>query len=192
MKIYTKTGDEGQTYLFGGERVQKTNERVRAYGAVDEANSFIGHAAAAPGLGADIRHKLEQIMSDLFDVGAELSTRIDNTKATGELEKRLKSRVHAGRISELEQWIDEMSAKMPPMKTFVLPTGCEVAGRLHIARSASRRAEREVIALYEAGESIRPELLQYMNRLSDILFTVARFANHEYGYGDIPWHAKKD
>ena len=193
MKIYTRTGDAGETGLFGGGRVQKHHPRVAAYGAVDEANACIGLAAAASDLPADLHARLLDVMSDLFDAGAALAT----PRASGEkLAARLDSRVDDGRVLELERFIDEVDAEVPPLTTFVLPTGTEAAARLHVARTVLRRAEREVTALLAVEpDAVDMVVVRYVNRLSDLLFSWARLCNHRRsvagGQGDVPWRAKK-
>ncbi|MDP2341844.1 MAG: cob(I)yrinic acid a,c-diamide adenosyltransferase [Deltaproteobacteria bacterium] len=191
MKLYTRTGDDGGTALFGGERVKKHHARVRAYGAVDEANAAVGLVHTAADLPVPLKAALIAIMSDLFDVGAELAT----PAAAGEkLERHLQSRVDDARIKALEDAIDDATARCPPLVTFVLPTGGEAAARLHLARTIVRRAEREVVSLADslADEApLRPALVVYLNRLSDLLFAWARFAAHANGHGDIPWQGKK-
>lgn len=188
MKIYTRVGDEGNTALFGGQRVSKNALRVRAYGAVDEANSFIGFAAVSPDLEGEIAASLTEIMSDLFDLGAELAT----PPARGEsLKGRLDTRVDDTRVTELEGLIDRADTELDPLTTFVLPTGTDGAARLHLARTVARRAEREVVSLRDAGEDVRDALLAYLNRLSDLLFVYARLANKRAGKGDVPWQARK-
>ncbi len=187
MNVYTRTGDEGETALVGGQRVLKSHARVRAYGAIDEANSTLGLARAVC-QDADLEERLEELMSDLFDVGAELAT-----PQAGEekLNERLDSRVDGDRVQTLEAWIDEAEAELPPLKTFVLPTGCDLASRLQFARSVLRRAEREVVDLHTGGTVIRDVTLRFLNRLSDLLFVWGRLANHRAGVGDVPWRAKK-
>lgn len=164
MKIYTKRGDTGETDLFGGARVSKAHPRVLAYGSVDAANSAIGYVAVFNQI-----PELNQIMCDLFDLGAELATVPHKSRQS------LFLSVH--RIDILEKLIDQVDQELPTLKNFVLPTGCELAGRLHLARTAVRQAEQQVIALRDSGESVRPELVIYLNRLSDLLFTLARWAN---------------
>jgi cob(I)alamin adenosyltransferase len=188
VKIYTRTGDRGDTGLFGGGRVRKDHERVRAYGTVDEANSAIGMAAAAPDLPRDLHGPLLEIMSDLFDVGAELATPHD---ASAALSARLVTRVDASRVTELEHAIDAVDAEVVPLAAFVLPTGSDAAARLHMARTAVRRAEREVVTLL-VDEPVRAEVLTYLNRLSDLLFAWSRLANARAGVGDVPWRPRKD
>lgn len=189
MKLYTKTGDDGSTGLFGGERVSKAHPRVAAYGAVDEANAFVGLAAAC--VDGELRTLLEEIMSDLFDVGAELATPHEEG-AEKKLGQRLASNVHEGRVTALERHIDAAEDALPPLKSFVLPTGSEASARLHVARTVVRRAERGVIDLMEQhGQPVRGEVLRYLNRLSDLLFALARVANLRAGVVDTPWRARK-
>jgi cob(I)alamin adenosyltransferase len=191
VKVYTRVGDAGDTALFGGQRTRKSDTRVAAYGAVDEANAFIG-AAVAAGLGGRRRELLLGVMSDLFDVGAELATPAEEG-AEAKLEARLQSRVDEARVAELESAIDDAEAGLPALKTFVLPTGTDAAARLHVARAQVRRAEREVIAFVDAtGAPVRPAVLAYLNRLSDLLFVLAREDNHREGAGDVAWQAKKE
>lgn len=192
MKLYTKTGDEGSTALFGGQRVSKSHRRVAAYGTLDEANSFIGLAAAAADLPAHVLPVLEEVMSDLFDLGAELATPPDEESAR-RLGERLDTHIGEFRIAHLEEAIDRADAGLPQLKTFVLPTGTESAARLHVARTQVRRAERAVVELaLDSAEGIRPEVVRYLNRVSDLLFVLARLANHENGRGDTPWRALKE
>lgn len=182
MKLYTKTGDRGDTGLFGGERVRKDHERVRAYGAIDEANSAIGVAASAsPALPDEMLVEMKRIMSDLFDIGAELATP-DASKVV--------TPVDGKRIEALEKLIDAVEAEVPPLKTFVLPAGTDGAARLHFARTVVRRAERELVSL-SAHVTLRDDVIIYVNRLSDLLFAWARLANHRAGVGDVPWTSRK-
>ena len=189
MKIYTRTGDDGDTALFGGERVKKSHGRVIAYGAVDEANAAVGLAHVATDLPTPLKEQLLLVMSDLFDVGAELAT---PPKDGEKLAARLSSRIDDARVGELEAQIDLAMGRCPPLSTFVLPTGGEAAARLHFARTVVRRAEREIVVLVDRGDVVRDVLLVYVNRLSDCLFAWARLAAHANGHGDVPWQAKKD
>jgi cob(I)alamin adenosyltransferase len=188
MKLYTRTGDDGGTALFGGGRVKKSDARVCAYGAVDEANATVGLAHAAPDLPAPLGQVLVLVMSDLFDLGAELATPVDKREA---LDERLNSRIDDARVAALEAAIDDATARVPPLSTFVLPTGGEAAARLHLARTVVRRAEREVVSLAEHSP-VRPLAITYLNRLSDLLFAWARLSAHSNGFGDVAWQAKKD
>lgn len=188
MKIYTRTGDAGETGLFGGERTSKDDARVCAYGAVDEANAAIGFAASSPDVPTDIGERLLGVMSDLFDVGAELAT---PSSAGAKLALKLDNAVDLARVKELEDFIDAVDAEVPALKTFVLPTGTDACGRLHMARAAVRRAERDVVSLSKSVP-VRAEVLTYLNRLSDLLFAWSRLCNHRGGKGDVPWRAKKN
>jgi len=182
MKLYTKTGDDGSTGLFGGQRVGKDALRVEAYGTVDELDACLGLAIASPGL-QDYRERLLKIQSRLFEVGADLAT--PHTEGE-DVSKRYVPRLDPASITELEQMIDEASGAVEPMKSFVLPGGCELAARLHVGRTVCRRAERLVVALAKQ-DTINPDVVIYLNRLSDLLFALARVANHEAGVDDIPW-----
>ena len=186
-RIYTRTGDDGGTGLFGGQRVKKSHARVRAYGAVDEANSAIGVAASAADLPADLKEPLLLVLSDLFDLGAELATPPNDDE---KLKSRLQSCIDLARVAELERAIDRVDDVVPPLTTFVLPTGSDAAARLHLARTVVRRAEREVVALADEVP-LRTEVIVYLNRLSDLLFSWARYANHKVGVGDVAWRARK-
>jgi cob(I)alamin adenosyltransferase len=183
MKLYTKTGDDGTTGLFGGGRVAKSSARVEAYGTVDEANAVLGMARAqrpAPVIDA----VLAQVQEDLFVVGAELAC------VPGREAKLAMALVGQEEIERLERAIDEADGACPPLQTFVLPGGSPVAATLHLARTVSRRAERAVLALDDAP--VRPAIAIYLNRLSDLLFALARRANVLAGIADVPWapHAR--
>jgi cob(I)alamin adenosyltransferase len=181
MKIYTRTGDQGETGLFGGGRVSKSDPRVAAYGDVDELNSAIGVARASPPetLFDDL---LTAIQRDLFSLGGHLATP-DPDKVRKALEK---AELDEGRIAAFERAIDEADAELPPLRAFVLPAGTAKAAALHLARTICRRAERSVVAL-AAGSPVPSLFLVYLNRLSDLLFTLARLANHRAGNGDVTW-----
>jgi len=181
MPIYTRTGDEGSTGLFGGGRVPKDHPRVSAYGDVDELNAAIGIArATVPVDFAD--ELLETIQRDLFALGGHLATP-DPGKVAKALERATLSDT---RIDEFERAIDAGDAELPPLRAFVLPGGTPKAAALHLARTVCRRAERSVVGL--ARESPVPALFTvYLNRLSDLLFTLARLANHRAGVGDVTW-----
>jgi cob(I)alamin adenosyltransferase len=164
-RIYTRAGDAGETSLGDGNRVSKTDPRIAAYGTVDELNSVVGLALASPGLPAEYRPWLEQIQNDLFDAGADLSVPL------GDERERL--RVRPDQVERLEELCDLVNARLEPLKSFVLPRGGEAATRLHVARTVCRRAEREVVLLSESA-SVNPTALAYLNRLSDLLFILAR------------------
>ncbi len=181
MKIYTRTGDQGETGLFGGGRVKKHHPRVAAYGDIDELNSAIGVARAAPP--EDLFDPLlMSIQRDLFSIGGHLATP-DPEKVRKALEK---ADLDASRVAAFETAIDEADRELAPLKAFVLPAGTGKAAALHLARTVCRRAERSLVALAEAAPV--PELfIVYINRLSDLLFTLARVANHRAGPGDVTW-----
>ena len=166
-KIYTRGGDKGQTSLGDGSRVPKTDLRIAAYGTVDELNSLLGLALEAPDLPAEFRPWLEQVQNDLFDVGADLSVPV------GDERERL--RVRQEQVDRLEALCDQVNEGLAPLKSFVLPGGGEAAARLHVARAVCRRAERDAVALAAAADA-SPVALAYLNRLSDLLFILARAA----------------
>lgn len=179
MKLYTKRGDDGNTDLFGGQRVSKHDPRVSAYGEVDEVNAAIG-AAVAICTPAEIKAQLLAIQSDLFVVGGELAA--DNPE-------RAVVKVEASAIARLEQAIDWASEQVAPLQNFVLPGGTPLSSALHLARTVCRRAERAVVAAAQDHE-VRPVTIIYLNRLSDLLFALARLANHVAGVADIPWRGR--
>jgi cob(I)alamin adenosyltransferase len=185
VKIYTKTGDQGQTGLFGGARVPKSHPRVDAYGDVDELNCAIG-AARAHAAARDMRTDtlLHEIQSELFVLGAELAKdpRKDVDLGIAVIEER--------DVVRLEAAIDELERDLLPLKSFVLPGGSIEAAMLHLARAACRRAERKLVAFAQT-ETLRPELLRYLNRLSDLLFVMARHANFRAKVPDVPWLGRK-
>ncbi len=180
MKIYTRTGDKGDTGLFGGGRVPKSHPRVEAYGDVDELNAAIGLARAIE-LMPRVDEVLVPLQRDLFAIGALLATP-DRDKMKAQLEK---ADIGERRIRELEQAIDEGDAELEPLKAFIVPGGTPKAAALHVARTVCRRAERRVIAL--ADDEIPPIVIVYLNRLSDLLFTLARVANRRAGAGEVTW-----
>jgi cob(I)alamin adenosyltransferase len=175
MKIYTRTGDLGQTSLFGGARVAKNDPRIDAYGTVDELSSHIGVARAAS-LPSETDAILHQVQVDLFEVGAHLASP-GTSRFPG---------VDEARIAELEQAIDAMERELQPLTTFILPAGSAAAAHLHVARTVCRRAERLVVAL-EDDTPATLSTIAYLNRLSDYLFVAARFANLRAGVEDVPW-----
>ncbi len=176
MKIYTKTGDGGETGLFGGGRVPKDDPRVRAYGDVDETNAAIGLAASLelPIFEVD---SLQAIQRDLFAIGAELATP-DPSK--------LRTAITADRVASLEKLIDQYETYLPPLKSFILPGGTRKAAAFHLARTICRRAERSVVTLARDTQ-INPLIIHYLNRLSDLLFMLARGCNKQTGVPDIEW-----
>jgi cob(I)alamin adenosyltransferase len=182
VKIYTKTGDDGETGLFGGGRVPKDDTRVRAYGEVDELNAAIAMANALEPRGFESA-ALEQIQRDLFTIGAQLAT-----PDPARLAKALAPRAPIGEaaIAALEALIDRHEAALPPLKAFILPGGSVKAAAFHFARTVCRRAERGIVTLARASD-VSPMILKYLNRLSDLLFVLARAANRVSGGTDIPW-----
>ncbi len=179
-RIYTRTGDTGETSLFGGGRVPKDHPRVRAYGTIDELNAVLGLARAA-GPPQEIDVLLERLQHQLFDLGAELATPAASRQAAAHV-----TRVTPDRVAALEHDIDRFEALLPPLRQFVLPGGTPAASALHHARTVARRAERAIVRL-GSREPINPELLKYVNRLSDLLFVLARAANHSAGRADVIW-----
>ncbi len=182
MKIYTKTGDAGETGLYGGERVKKFSKRVSSYGTVDEANSAIG-LARANSSDVEIDGVLTQIQNALFDVGADLAT-----PSGSKYEKNL-VRIDAADIENLEHLIDRFQEECPPWSNFIHPGGTAAAGALHLARSITRRAERDVLEL-ETLEESNHAVAVYLNRLSDFLFILARVVNARAGVSEAGWHVK--
>ena len=179
MKIYTKTGDDGTTGLFGGSRVRKDDLRVEAYGTVDELDAVVGVAAASQPP-KSITAQLVTIQGDLFVIGAELAC------TPGKEDKLRVSPIGTVEIERLEGWIDESEAELPALKSFVLPGGTPASAALHHGRTVCRRAERCVLRL-SAESPVRGNILMYLNRLSDLLYSFARLANHTAGVNDIPW-----
>ena len=167
-RIYTRAGDAGETSLGDGARVPKTDLRIEAYGSVDELNSLLGLALAGE-LPGEFRPWLEQVQNDLFDVGADLSVPFED-------ERRERLRVTSGQVERLEELCDLVNARLEPLRSFILPGGTEAASRLHVARAVCRRAERRGAALAQA-EAVNPAVLAYLNRLSDLLYILARAAN---------------
>jgi len=181
MKIYTKTGDAGDTGLFGGGRVPKNHPRVEAYGDVDELNAVLGLARAAEPM-PRVDEVLVPIQRDLFAIGALLATP-DREKMQSHLTK---ARVDQTRIADLEHAIDDGDAELETLKSFIVPGGTQKAAVLHLARTVCRRAERRVVEL-SGDTEIPPLVIIYLNRLSDLLFTLARVANKRSGMGEVTW-----
>lgn len=179
MKIYTKTGDAGETSLFGGKRVSKTSKRIEAYGTVDELNAQLGVAAAAC---ADdrLRALLRELQKDCFVVGADLATPLEDAHHM--------HRVSASDSARLERHIDTLDAELAPLKHFILPGGTPCAAALHLARTICRRAERRVCELEQEG-SINADTRVYLNRLSDLLFVMARVTNLRAGKQETIWES---
>jgi cob(I)alamin adenosyltransferase len=179
MKIYTKTGDAGETGLFAGPRVRKDDPRIEAYGTVDELNAFLG-LARCEALPAAVEQTLVRVQSELFSVGAEL--------ATPEPEKHGTALVGDVQITALEREIDQLDAELSPLKQFILPAGCRGAAALHVARGVCRRAERRVVSFaHSPGVSVSERIIRYLNRLGDYLFVAARFVNAQAKLDETPW-----
>ena len=187
-RVYTRTGDEGQTGLFGGPRVAKDDPRLEAYGTVDELNSAIGIASATLGH-EDLVGWLQIVQSDLFDIGGEL--------ATPDVEERVRKgqvvgpRVNDEDVTKLEGWIDAMDTEIEPLTRFILPGGTPASAHLHLARTICRRAERRVLTLTREAP-VAPTVIRYLNRLSDCLFTMARVANARAGVAEPEWLGRDD
>jgi len=176
-KIYTRTGDDGTTGLGDGTRVPKDGERVEAYGTVDELNSSIGVLLAVPGLPGDVTASLTEIQHELFDLGGELC--IPGHAA-----------ILDDDIDRLERLLDGFNADLEPLKEFILPGGGIAAAHCHLARTIARRAERETVAL-SRDERVRPQAVRYLNRLSDLLFVLARVLARSSGHGDVLWNHER-
>jgi cob(I)alamin adenosyltransferase len=179
MKIYTRQGDRGQTCLFDGRRVPKDDLRIETYGTVDELSSVVGLAICAC-QAEDLRALLQRVQVDLFALGADLAT------PAGSPNEAKVTRVSPAQADGLEREIDRMQAGLPALRRFVLPGGTEAAARLHVARTVCRRAERLLVRLMTA-EPVGEATLVYLNRLSDLLFVAARWANHQAGQADVEW-----
>lgn len=181
MKIYTKKGDKGETSLFGGRRVPKNSARIKAYGTVDELNSLLGLASSL-GVSPKSKEMLDEVQSQLFVLGADLSTPPEtNTRI---------SRIGQQQIEYLENCIDEMEQSLPPLKNFILPGGSAGGASLHLARTVCRRAERLTVEC-KKEENISDLDIAYLNRLSDFLFVIARFENYQAGLTETPWIPKQ-
>jgi len=185
VKIYTRTGDTGETSLFGGARVSKSDARVDAYGEVDELNAWLGFARASldaradHGIFADIGDAVVQIQRDLFALGARLADPAEKISA-----RVTKAALHDGDVERLEQLIDRLEAELPPLAHFILAGGVEAAAALHLARAVCRRAERRMVTLQPSVDLV---LIRYINRLSDALFVMARAVNHRTGAPETRW-----
>lgn len=179
MKIYTKTGDSGDTSLFDGTRVSKTDLRVVAYGDVDELQACLGVARAA-GLPADLDEMCVSLQRDLFALGARLAD--PSHKIATRVEKIV---IDDSSVARLEGWIDTLDTEIPPLRHFILSDGCAAGASLHLARTVCRRAERSMLVL--GKDAVEPVVIIYINRLSDLLFTMARAANHRAGHPETPW-----
>lgn len=181
MKIYTRTGDAGDTGLFGGGRVSKDHHRVTAYGTVDELNAHVGWAVATV-KDDEIRRRLEAVQHDLFAIGANLAS---VPREDGERHPHVPP-LPGSRVPEMEGWIDASDAELAPLTQFILPGGTDGAAALHVARTVCRRAERAVVHLATL-EPVEEEVVVYLNRLSDLFFALARLENHRAGVADVTW-----
>jgi cob(I)alamin adenosyltransferase len=179
VKIYTRTGDSGDTALFDGTRVQKSDPRVAAYGDLDELNAWLGLVITHLN-DDDVASKLRQIQRDLFALGARLAD--PSHRIAGRVSKAV---ISTDDIARLEGWIDAFEAELPALRRFVLAGGSSAGASLHVARTVCRRAERSMVALGE--DAFEAELLQYVNRLSDLLFTMARAVNRRAGVPEVEW-----
>ena len=186
MRLYTRTGDDGTTGLHGGTRVSKTDPRVEAFGQCDELNAALGlsRRAAQPQHDELVIECLDELQRMLFEIGADLATPAESSA------RQKVSPVTEADITQLERWIDAAVAPVPAQKTFILPGGTELAARLHLARTICRRVERCVIALaHDPAPAPQPNII-YLNRAGDLLFALARLANHNAGVPDVPWQPR--
>ena len=183
MKIYTKPGDSGQTGLFAGPRVMKDDHRIEAYGTVDELNAVLGwvrvEGAASASDAGTMDRLLARIQAELFGIGAELATPDPQTHGT-EL-------IQESHVAALEAAIDAYEAQLQPLQNFILPGGSRTAAAMHVARGVCRRAERRVVTLRQHDPNVADRVLRYLNRLSDLLFVLARAANAQAGVADVAW-----
>ena len=182
MKIYTKTGDDGTTGLFGGQRVPKDDARIEAYGSVDELNSIVGLVRALGGLAGEHDELLGTIQEQLFVVGADLATPTRKDRANISI-----PRVTSKDLECLESSIDKLEATLPGLKHFILPGGSPAGAALHMARTVARRAERQTVRLVRNEPEMDLLVVQYLNRLSDLLFVLARAVNNQAGTSEHPW-----
>lgn len=178
MKIYTKTGDGGDTALFGGRRIAKDDIRIEAYGTVDELNAFLGMVVWHCTI-SDLKERLQRVQGELFVLGADLATPLDAKTS-------YISRLGIDPIRQLEAEIDEWDEILPPLASFILPGGSQPGAELHIARTVCRRAERRAVGLAQT-EDINKNVVVYLNRLSDWIFTLARLVNHRQNIPETPW-----
>ena len=183
MKIYTKTGDKGETSLFGGRRVPKDELRIEAYGTVDELNSVVGTARAF-NENKQIDEILGEIQHQLFVLGADLAT-------PAEVKSSAMKRISEEDFTSLEKFIDEIDAQLDPLKSFIVPGGSKSASILHHARTVCRRAERRVVSLRKRNETSETTVI-YLNRLSDLLFVLARYANKVSNTAETPWNPRAE
>ena len=182
MKIYTRTGDDGTTGLFGGERTRKDDARIECYGTIDEINAAVGVAAVVAD--EQLQARLREVQNDLFAIGSHLATPAESPSAA-----RLPA-LDESMVSRLEMQIDSADARLPKLRQFILPGGGEPAARLHLARTVCRRGERLLVA-FAMDRPVPAIMLTYINRLSDWLFVMARLANQEAGVADVPWEVAR-
>ena len=180
MKIYTKTGDKGETSLFGGKRVQKSAQRLKAYGTIDELNSFIGMTVVETADGG-VKETLQKIQNQLFSLGADLAT--PDTEKTKKLNV---FRIENSLFKFAEEAIDKYENELEELKSFILPGGSKSAALLHVCRSVCRRAEREIVELAQT-EKVNENIIIYVNRLSDLFFVLTRYENKIAGKPDVKW-----
>ena len=179
MKIYTREGDRGETGLFDGRRISKSDMRVDAYGEIDELNAAIG-VALAGGMAPDVAAMLETIVRELFAVGGRLAD--PDHRVAARVQKIV---IGGAEVGRLEQWIDQLENELPPLRRFILPGGTPAGAALHLARTICRRAERRIVAL--GTDAVEADLLAYVNRLSDFLFVAARVVNRRAGVPELEW-----
>lgn len=179
-RIYTKTGDKGETGLVGGGRISKDSPRVQAYGDIDELNSVLGMVEASMKQ-EELRSLIEMLQRDLFTAGADLACITERSQKV--------PRITADMITTLERSIDKLQKELPPLSAFILPGGGQTGALLHFARCVARRAERNIVALSKA-EPVNEQLIPYVNRLSDLLFVMARLVNYRDGQQEVEWHQK--
>ena len=182
-QLYTRTGDKGTTSLVGGERVKKNSERLEAYGTVDELSSCLGAIASDPNCNDEARGQIRQIQNELFNIGCNLATQ-KGAPESPEGDEDIPADTQ--QLLKLEGWIDALDEQTPKIKAFVLPGGCELASKAHMARTVCRRAERRILDMSEK-EHVDSEIIRYVNRLSDYLFILARYFNFMQGEEEIVW-----
>ena len=184
-RIYTRGGDGGETSLVGGTRIRKDEPRLEVLGTLDELNALLGTARSLLAGGASDRHAalLDRLQAELFEIGAELATPSEEERRRFQIASLTEEQVNA-----LEAEIDALEATLPPLKTFILPGGSPASSSLHLARAVCRRTERRAVKLsHQTGADVNPMVLKYLNRLSDLLFVLARAANQAAGRADVPW-----
>lgn len=180
--LYTRTGDTGTTSLVGGERVKKNSLRLEAYGTIDELSSFLGAIASDKSCLSEVKGQILEIQNELFNIGAYLATEVKPGESPA-----CESLASGEKISHMEQWIDALDEATPKVKSFILPGGCELASKAHMARVVCRRAERRLIDLADT-EYVDSAVIRYVNRMSDYLFIAARYFNFMQGEQEIVWH----